>query len=146
MIDAAYGEWLARGVAHQRAGATIDAMLCFRQALSVNRHAVLALAVASRAALRAAAGHPDRDPDPASRFRDRQLLRPDGAGRHSEADHPDRIAAEVTSIFADRALREARGSGHGRGRGSDPASFTARVVAETQMWREVVAKQGLKLE
>ncbi|MEP6942304.1 MAG: tetratricopeptide repeat protein [Betaproteobacteria bacterium] len=42
MIDAAYGEWLARGVAHQRAGSTIDAMLCFRQALSVNRHAVLA--------------------------------------------------------------------------------------------------------
>jgi len=42
VIDAAYGEWLARGVAHQRAGSTIDAMLCFRQALSVNRHAVLA--------------------------------------------------------------------------------------------------------
>ncbi len=42
MIDAAYGDWLARGVAHQRAGATIDAMLCFRQAISVNRHAVLA--------------------------------------------------------------------------------------------------------
>ena len=42
MIDAAYGEWLARGQAHQQAGRPIDAMLCFRQALKVNRHAVLA--------------------------------------------------------------------------------------------------------
>ena len=42
MIDPAYGEWLARGQAHQRAGLPIDAMLCFRQALKVNRHAVQA--------------------------------------------------------------------------------------------------------
>ncbi len=42
MIDAAYGEWLARGQAHQQAGLPIDAMLCFRQALNANRHAVLA--------------------------------------------------------------------------------------------------------
>ncbi len=42
MIDAAYGEWLARGQAHQQAGLTIDAMLCFRQAVAKNRHAVLA--------------------------------------------------------------------------------------------------------
>ena len=42
MIDAAYGEWLARGEAHQQAGQPIDAMLCFRQAVAVNRHAVVA--------------------------------------------------------------------------------------------------------
>ena len=42
MIDAAYGEWLARGQAHQQAGLAIDAMLCFRQAVARNRHAVLA--------------------------------------------------------------------------------------------------------
>src|ERR1700682_71907 len=42
MIDAAYGEWLARGEAHQQAGQPIDAMLCFREAVAVNRHAVVA--------------------------------------------------------------------------------------------------------
>ncbi|HWZ73111.1 MAG TPA: hypothetical protein VN326_16775, partial [Casimicrobiaceae bacterium] len=42
MIDAAYGEWLARGEAHQQAGQPIDAMLCFRRAVAVNRHAVVA--------------------------------------------------------------------------------------------------------
>ncbi|HEY1461253.1 MAG TPA: tetratricopeptide repeat protein, partial [Casimicrobiaceae bacterium] len=42
MIDAAYGDWLARGQAHQRSGLPIDAMLCFRQALRLNRHAVVA--------------------------------------------------------------------------------------------------------
>jgi len=42
MIDAAYGDWLARGQAHQRSGLPIDAMLCFRQALTINRHAVVA--------------------------------------------------------------------------------------------------------
>jgi protein O-GlcNAc transferase len=42
VIDAAYGEWLARGQAHQQAGLAIDAMLCFRQALKANRHAVQA--------------------------------------------------------------------------------------------------------
>lgn len=42
MIDPAYGDWLARGQTHQQAGLPIDAMLCFRQALKVNRHAVQA--------------------------------------------------------------------------------------------------------
>jgi protein O-GlcNAc transferase len=42
IIDPAYGEWLARGQAHQRAGLPIDAMLCFRKAAAANRHSVLA--------------------------------------------------------------------------------------------------------
>src|SRR6202163_720959 len=33
MIEAEYGEWLARGQAHQQAARPIDAMLCYRQAL-----------------------------------------------------------------------------------------------------------------
>ena len=40
MIDSGYGEWLARGQAHQRAGRFVDAMLCYRRALKVNRHGV----------------------------------------------------------------------------------------------------------
>ncbi|HEY8623718.1 MAG TPA: tetratricopeptide repeat protein, partial [Casimicrobiaceae bacterium] len=40
MIDAEYGEWLARGQAHQQAARPIDAMLCYRQALKSNRNAV----------------------------------------------------------------------------------------------------------
>jgi tripartite-type tricarboxylate transporter receptor subunit TctC len=59
----------------------------------------------------------------------------------------DRIASEVRSIFADRGLRDKLAvQDMVAVEGSDPASFTARVVAETQMRREVVAKQGLKLE
>jgi tetratricopeptide (TPR) repeat protein len=42
MIDPIYGEWLACGQAHLQAGLLIDAMLCFRQALKQNRHAVAA--------------------------------------------------------------------------------------------------------
>jgi protein O-GlcNAc transferase len=42
MIDPIYGEWLARGQAHLQAGLPIDAMLCFREALKHNRHAVAA--------------------------------------------------------------------------------------------------------
>ena len=42
MIDPAYGDWLARGQAHQQAGLAVDAMLCYRQALKVNRNAVQA--------------------------------------------------------------------------------------------------------
>ncbi|MEO8739936.1 MAG: tetratricopeptide repeat protein [Casimicrobiaceae bacterium] len=42
MIDPAYGDWLARGQAHQQAGLPIDAMLCYRQALKLNRNAVQA--------------------------------------------------------------------------------------------------------
>jgi tripartite-type tricarboxylate transporter receptor subunit TctC len=30
--------------------------------------------------------------------------------------------------------------------GSDPASFAARIAKETRMWRDVVVRQGLKLE
>ena len=59
----------------------------------------------------------------------------------------DRIAAEVTAIFADKALREKLAvQDMVAVDGSDPASFTARIAQETRMWREVVAKQGLKLE
>ena len=42
MLDADYGEWLARGQAHQQAGRLIDAMVCYRRALKANRHAVQA--------------------------------------------------------------------------------------------------------
>jgi predicted O-linked N-acetylglucosamine transferase (SPINDLY family) len=42
MIEAEYGEWLARGQAHQEAARPIDAMLCYRQALKSNRNAVQA--------------------------------------------------------------------------------------------------------
>src|SRR5450432_3036766 len=40
MIESEYGEWLARGQAHQQASRPIDAMLCYRQALKSNRNAV----------------------------------------------------------------------------------------------------------
>ncbi|MDQ6916711.1 MAG: tetratricopeptide repeat protein [Pseudomonadota bacterium] len=40
MIETEYGEWLARGQAHQQASRLIDAMLCYRQALKSNRNAV----------------------------------------------------------------------------------------------------------
>jgi predicted O-linked N-acetylglucosamine transferase (SPINDLY family) len=42
MIEAEYGEWLARGQAHQLAARPIDAMLCYREALKSNRNAVQA--------------------------------------------------------------------------------------------------------
>jgi protein O-GlcNAc transferase len=42
MIEAEYGDWLARGQAHQEAARPIDAMLCYRQALKSNRNAVQA--------------------------------------------------------------------------------------------------------
>jgi tripartite-type tricarboxylate transporter receptor subunit TctC len=58
-----------------------------------------------------------------------------------------RIAAEVTAIFADPALREKLAVQDMIAvDGSDPASFSVRIAQETQMWREVVTKQGLKLE
>jgi tripartite-type tricarboxylate transporter receptor subunit TctC len=59
----------------------------------------------------------------------------------------DRLAAAVTAIFAEPALREKLATQdmvaveH-----STPASFTARIAEEIRMWREVVAKQRLKLE
>src|SRR5215831_398881 len=37
-----YGQWLARGVEHQRAGRPIDALLCYRKALSSNSYAIQA--------------------------------------------------------------------------------------------------------
>ncbi len=40
MIEAEYGEWLARGHAHQLAARPIDALLCYRRALKSNRNAV----------------------------------------------------------------------------------------------------------
>ncbi len=59
----------------------------------------------------------------------------------------DRIAAEVTAILADPALREKLAvQDMAPVERSDPASFAARIGKETQMWREVVVKQGLKLE
>jgi len=41
MIADDYSQWLSLGQAHQRAGRPIDAMLCYRQALRSNRHAVI---------------------------------------------------------------------------------------------------------
>jgi tripartite-type tricarboxylate transporter receptor subunit TctC len=59
----------------------------------------------------------------------------------------DRIAAEVTSIFADPALRAKLAvQDTGADACSETASFTARIVEEARVWREVVAKQKLKLE
>jgi tripartite-type tricarboxylate transporter receptor subunit TctC len=59
----------------------------------------------------------------------------------------DRIAAEVTAIFADPALREKLAvQDMTAAEGSDPASFTARIEKETRMWRDVVVRQKLKLE
>jgi tripartite-type tricarboxylate transporter receptor subunit TctC len=59
----------------------------------------------------------------------------------------DKIAAEVTAIFADPALREKLAAQDmWPVERSEPASLTARIVQETQMWREVVVKQGLKLD
>jgi tripartite-type tricarboxylate transporter receptor subunit TctC len=59
----------------------------------------------------------------------------------------DRIAAEVTAIFADPALREKLAvQDMVAVEGSNPASFTARIAQEARIWREVVAKQKLKLE
>jgi tripartite-type tricarboxylate transporter receptor subunit TctC len=59
----------------------------------------------------------------------------------------ERIAAEVTAIFADPVLREKLAvQDMVVVEGSDPASFTARIAREVQTWREVVAKQKLKLE
>ena len=37
-----YGQWFARGRAHQKAGRPIDAIVCYRRALRANRHAVQA--------------------------------------------------------------------------------------------------------
>jgi tripartite-type tricarboxylate transporter receptor subunit TctC len=59
----------------------------------------------------------------------------------------DRIGTAVTAIFADPVLREKLAvQDMVAVEGSDPASFTARIAQETRMWRDVVAKQGLKLE
>ena len=59
----------------------------------------------------------------------------------------DRLAAAVTAIFADPALREKLAAQDMVAvEGSTPASFAARIAQETRMWREVVAKQRLKLE
>jgi protein O-GlcNAc transferase len=41
-IRADYGQWLARGWEHQQAGRPIDAMVCYRRALSSNAYAVQA--------------------------------------------------------------------------------------------------------
>jgi tripartite-type tricarboxylate transporter receptor subunit TctC len=59
----------------------------------------------------------------------------------------DRIGAEVTAIFADPILREKLAvQDMVAVEGSDPASFTARIVQEARMWREVVVRQKLKLD
>jgi protein O-GlcNAc transferase len=42
MIREDYGQWLARGRAHQQAGRPIDAMVCYRRALKSNAYAVQA--------------------------------------------------------------------------------------------------------
>ena len=59
----------------------------------------------------------------------------------------DRLAAAVTAIFAEPALREKLAAQDMVAvEGSTPASFTARIAREARMWREVVVKQRLKLE
>jgi tripartite-type tricarboxylate transporter receptor subunit TctC len=59
----------------------------------------------------------------------------------------DRIAAAVTAIFADPALREKLTVQDMTAvEGSDPASFAVRIAKEAQMWRDVVVTQKLKLE
>ena len=42
MIAVDDGAWLARGQAHQRAGRTIDALVCYREAVAANRYAIQA--------------------------------------------------------------------------------------------------------
>ena len=42
MVRADYGQWLARGWEHQKAGRPIDAMVCYRRALNSNAYAVQA--------------------------------------------------------------------------------------------------------
>jgi len=59
----------------------------------------------------------------------------------------DRIATEVTAIFADPALREKLAAQDMVPvEGSTPSKFAARIAEETAMWRALVAKQGLKLD
>lgn len=59
----------------------------------------------------------------------------------------DRIAGEVTAIFADPALRERLADQDIVAvEGSDPASFLARIIDEAQMWRDVATRQNLKFE
>jgi tripartite-type tricarboxylate transporter receptor subunit TctC len=59
----------------------------------------------------------------------------------------DRIAAEVTAILADPALREKLAvQDMAVVDDSNPASFTARIVKEVQGWHDLVARQRLKLE
>ncbi len=42
MTAADEGAWLARGHAHRRAGRTVDALLCYREAITANRYAIQA--------------------------------------------------------------------------------------------------------
>jgi tripartite-type tricarboxylate transporter receptor subunit TctC len=59
----------------------------------------------------------------------------------------DRVAAEVTAIFADPVLREKLAvQDMVAVEDSGPASLAARIGQEVKTWREVVATQGLKLE
>jgi tripartite-type tricarboxylate transporter receptor subunit TctC len=59
----------------------------------------------------------------------------------------DRIGAELTAVFAQPALREKlAGQDMTAVEGSTPASLARQIAEEAAMWREVVAKQKLKLE
>jgi tripartite-type tricarboxylate transporter receptor subunit TctC len=59
----------------------------------------------------------------------------------------DRIAADATAVLADPALREKLAvQDMAVVDGSDPASFSARIVKEVQTWRDLVVRQRLKLE
>ncbi len=59
----------------------------------------------------------------------------------------DRVGAEVTAIFADPVLREKLADQDIVAvEGSNPASFTARLTQEAGMWRDVVARQHLRLD
>jgi tripartite-type tricarboxylate transporter receptor subunit TctC len=59
----------------------------------------------------------------------------------------ERIATELAAVFADPALREKLAlQDMVAVEGSNPASFASRITEEAAIWREVVAKQKLKLE
>jgi tripartite-type tricarboxylate transporter receptor subunit TctC len=59
----------------------------------------------------------------------------------------DRIAADVTALFADPALREKlTEQDMAAVEGSGPATLTALIVEERAMWRDLVVKQKIKID
>ena len=59
----------------------------------------------------------------------------------------DRIAADVTALFADPALREKlTEQDMAAVEGSGPATLPALIVEERAMWRDLVVKQKIKID